>query len=63
MLSAIHENKQHWFPLLSHIRESFLNGQTVEDLDNEYHFINYLIKFDKDFAEQLIKTRLQTIIS
>lgn len=57
MLSAIHENKQHWFPLLSHIRESFLNGQTVEDLDNEYHFINYFIKFDKDFAEQLRKTR------
>lgn len=63
MLSAIHENKQHWFPLLSHIRESFLNGQTVEDLDNEYHFINYFIKFDKDFAEQLRKRDLQTIIS
>lgn len=57
MLSAIHEKKQHWFPLLSHIRESFLNGQAVEDLDNEYHFINYFIKFDKDFAEQLRKTR------
>jgi hypothetical protein len=57
LLSAIHENEQHRFSLLSHIRESFLQGQIVEDLDNEYHFINYFIKFDKDFAEQLRKTR------